>query len=231
MCVVVFPRSRWTSGTSRPCRMGCFSARRRPARADSSPARILAQAGIDGPVGRPRAVHGAMVTARLFRIRFTFPAESQLRMNARSPSTTMLTGVLTGVPSRRKVVSRTVRCRAKGANDAADGSRSSAVAGRCCSSRTASITLVLPVESWPTPRSPCWKGDDWSGSFVTFREEDLAIGQPKERKAALVLVGRPGEDALHGIQDGRKAEAADEKRKDTVWRLRSTRLTSTGTTG
>jgi hypothetical protein len=109
--------------------MGCLPARRRPARADSAPLRILAWAGIDGPVGRPRTVLGAMVTSGLFRMRFAFPAVSQVRMNARVPSTAMLTGVCTGVPSRRNVVSRTVPCRAKGANDAADGGRTSGVAG------------------------------------------------------------------------------------------------------
>ena len=108
--------------------MGYLPARRRPARADSSPVRILARAGIAGPIGRPRAVHGAIVTSGLFRMRFTFPAVAQVRMNARSPSTAILTGVFTGVPSRRSVVSRTVRCRAKDANDAADASRTSAMA-------------------------------------------------------------------------------------------------------
>jgi hypothetical protein len=84
-------------------------------------------AEIAGPVGRPRAVHGAMVTSGVFRMRFTFPALSQLRMYARLPSTAMLTGVLTGVPSRRNVVNRTVPCRARGANEAEDAGTTSAV--------------------------------------------------------------------------------------------------------
>jgi hypothetical protein len=34
-----------------------------------------------------------MVTSGLFRMRFAFPVVSQVRMNARVPSTAMLTGV------------------------------------------------------------------------------------------------------------------------------------------
>jgi len=41
-------------------------------------------------------------------MRFNFQAVSKVRTKARSPSTTIFTGVPTGVPSRRYVVSKTV---------------------------------------------------------------------------------------------------------------------------
>jgi len=62
---------------------------------DADPARI------DGPMGRPRSVEGAISTSGLRRMRFIFPALSKVRTKAWLPSTAMVTGVPTGVPSRR----------------------------------------------------------------------------------------------------------------------------------
>lgn len=72
----------------------------RPRRA-SSPSSRLANAGTEGPVGRPRNGHGAISTRGSLRIRLTFQPVPGLRMNARSPTTAMLTGVPIGVASRR----------------------------------------------------------------------------------------------------------------------------------
>jgi hypothetical protein len=52
----------------------------------------------------------------LWRSLRALPALAKDRNTARSPSTAMLTAVLTGVPSRRYVVSATVRCVTKGAS-------------------------------------------------------------------------------------------------------------------
>ncbi len=213
--------------------MGCLLARRRPARADSWPVRILALAVIGAPVGRPRLVQGAMVTSGLFRMRFTFPALSQLRMKARSPSTAMLTGVLTGVPSRRNVVNRTVPCRAKGANDAADAGTTSAVA--CCFGIGCSVCIatVRPAGTRPSSGVPICKEDDRSGRCVTSSSENAVRAQPAPYadRRLLAAMRCPGEDALLRIQDGRWVRADSQSRKETVWGRRSTNVKSTGTTG
>jgi hypothetical protein len=69
-----------------------------------------------GPCGSPRNVEGATSTSGLRPMRLTIHAASKERVNARSPSTAMLTGVPTGVPSWRKLVSNTVRCVTKGSS-------------------------------------------------------------------------------------------------------------------
>lgn len=56
-----------------------------------------------GPCGSPLNVDGA-TTSGFRAMRLTFHAASNDRMNAWSPSTAMVTGVPTGVPSRRKLV-------------------------------------------------------------------------------------------------------------------------------
>ena len=70
----------------------------------------------------------AIVTSGLFRMRFTFPAVAQVRMNARSPSTAILTGVFTGV--RRAEASLAERSVAGQRRERrGDASRTSAMAG------------------------------------------------------------------------------------------------------
>ena len=61
----------------------------------------MTEGGSTKPVTLPLIVHGASSTLALCLMRFVFQARSQLRTKARSPSTAMLTGVLTARPSRR----------------------------------------------------------------------------------------------------------------------------------
>jgi len=93
---------------------GYLRASSLPARADSSPSSTLARAWIAGAVGLPSAVEGANSTPGLLRIRLSFHAVSQVRKDARAPSTTMLTAVPTRVPPRLYVVSKTAHCLTKG---------------------------------------------------------------------------------------------------------------------
>src|ERR1700716_3729800 len=64
----------------------------------------LARPRAAGPVGLPRAVHGATPTAPSLRRRLTLPAPPPVHISSSSSSSTTHTGVGTDVPSLRNVV-------------------------------------------------------------------------------------------------------------------------------
>src|SRR5436309_2532264 len=76
--------------------------------ARSGPSRA-AVAGAPGALGLPRIEHGATVTRWVRRIRRTLPVSGPVHTRRWMPSTTNQTGVATGVPSARNVVSSRYR--------------------------------------------------------------------------------------------------------------------------
>ena len=80
------------SGTRMPCKSGYLRAKARLAMADSASSRTLAGMRTARPVARPPNVAGAIVTTGLLRMALHFPSGIPGAINARAPSTTMLTG-------------------------------------------------------------------------------------------------------------------------------------------